>query len=445
MENVENSISREFHFFSLIKFATPTVIMMIITALYTIIDSIFVSRYVGTNGLSAINIIYPVLNVLMAIAIMFSTGGSAVIARKLGSGYEKEARSNLSLIYVTGFLLSVILVIACMFFIKPLIYGLGATEVLFDLSKQYLVIMLFFAPALVIQIFGQSFIVVAGNPNFGLTLSIISGVVNIILDYIFIVPLNMGIAGAAIATGIGYSIGAIGGVIYLLKNKGNFYFEKPVVDFKMLGESCFNGSSEMVTNIAVAIVTFLYNLILMEYLGEDGVAAITIMLYAQFLLNALFMGFSMGVAPVISFNHGAENHVQLKRIFRICIGFISVSSILVFITALWISPYMMEIFTPVGSNVYDIAISGFPLFSLSFLFVGINIFASSLFTALSNGKISAIISFLRTFVFIIAGLTILPPLFHIPGIWLSVPVAELLAMVMSIGFILAYGKKYRYI
>lgn len=445
MKNVENSISREFHFFSLIKFATPTVIMMIVTALYTIIDSIFVSRYVGTNGLSAINIIYPVINVLMAIAIMFSTGGSAVIARKLGSGDEKEARRNLSLIYVTGFLLSVVSAVACMFFIKPLIYGLGATEVLFDLCKQYLTIMLFFAPALVIQIFGQSFIVVAGNPNFGLTLSIISGVVNMILDYIFIVPLNMGIAGAAIATGIGFSIGAIGGVIYLFKNKSNLYFEKPVVDLKMLGESCFNGSSEMVTNIAVAVVTFLYNIILMEYLGEDGVAAITIMLYAQFLLNALFMGFSMGVAPVISYNHGAENHVQLKRIFQICVGFISVSSILVFVTAICISPYMMEIFTPVGSNVYDIAISGFPLFSLSFLFVGINIFASSLFTALSNGKVSAIISFLRTFVFIIAGLTILPSLFHVPGIWLSVPAAELLAMVMSIGFILAYGRRYKYI
>ncbi len=445
MENVENSISKEFHFFSLLKFATPTVVMMIITALYTIIDSIFVSRYVGTNGLSAINIIYPVINVLMAIAIMFSTGGSAVIARKLGSGDEKEARQNLSLIYVTGFILSVISVAACMLFIKPLIHGLGATEVLFDLSKQYLIIMLLFAPALVIQIFGQSFIVVAGNPNFGLTLSIISGIANIILDYIFIVPLNMGIAGAAIATGIGYSIGAIGGLIYLFKNKSNLYFEKPVLDFKMLGESCFNGSSEMVSNIAMAIITFLYNIILMKYLGEDGVAAITIMLYAQFLLNALFMGFSMGVAPVISYNHGAENHIQLKRIFKICIGFISVSSILIFVIALWISPYMMEIFTPVGSNVYEIAMSGFPLFSISFLFVGINIFASSLFTALSNGKVSAIISFLRTFVFIIAGLTILPSIFHVPGIWLSVPAAELLAMVMCIYFIIAYRNKYKYL
>lgn len=445
MENVENSISQEFHFFSLIKFATPTVIMMIVTSLYTIVDSIFVSRYVGTNGLSAINIVYPILSVIIAIAIMFSTGGSAVIARKLGSGDEKEARQNLALIYLTGFVICLILVASCMVFIKPLIYGLGSTEVLFELCKEYLSIILLFAPALLIQIYGQSFIVVAGNPKYGLSLSIVAGIVNVILDYIFIVPLNMGIAGAALATGIGNLVAAVGGVIYLFKNKSNLYFERPVLDFKMLGESCFNGSSEMVTNIAIAIVTFMYNLILMKYLGEDGVAAITIMLYAQFVLHALFMGFSMGVAPVISFNHGSENHIQLKRIFRICIGFISVSSIIVFFTALWISPYMMEIFTPVGSNVYDIAISGFPLFSLSFLFVGINIFASSLFTALSNGKVSAIISFLRTFVFIIAGLTILPPLFHVPGIWLSVPVAELLAMVMSIGFILAYGKKYRYI
>lgn len=445
MENVENSISREFHFFSLVKFATPTVIMMIITALYTIIDSIFVSRYVGTNGLSAINIIYPVLSVIMAIGIMFSTGGSAIIARKLGSGNEKEARENLSLIYLTGIGISVAAVVACMLFIKPLIYGLGSTEILFDLCKQYLVIMLLFTPALVIQIFGQSFIVVAGNPNFGLSLSIAAGVVNIILDYIFIVHLNMGIAGAALATGIGYLVGAVGGVIYLFKSKSNLYFEKPKFDVRMLGESCFNGSSEMVTNIAIAIVTFMYNLILMEYLGEDGVAAITIMLYAQFLLNALFMGFSMGVAPVISYNYGAENHKQLKRVFRICIAFISVSSILVFITALWISPYMMEIFTPVGSNVYEIATKGFPLFSLSFLFVGINIFASSLFTALSNGKVSAVLSFLRTFVFIIAGLMILPPWLGVTGIWLSVAAPELLAMIVAIIVIFVYGRRYKYI
>ncbi len=444
MENVENSIAKEFNFISLIKFATPTVVMMIITALYTIIDSIFVSRFVGTSGLSAINIVYPVLSVIMAVAIMFATGGSAIIARQIGSGEEKEARKNLSLIYVTGFIISIVCVIIGLAFMKPMIYGLGATDALYDLCRDYLKTMLFFSPALVIQILGQSFIVVAGNPNLGMNLSILCGIINIILDYVFIVPLNMGIEGAALATGLCYTLGAIIGVIYLFKRKSNLYFERPSLDLKVLGESCLNGSSEMVTNIAVAVVTFLYNIILMKYLGEDGVAAITIMLYAQFLLNALFMGFSMGVAPVISYNYGAENINQLKRIFRICIGFIVLNSVLVFIIALWISPYMMEIFTPRGSNVYNIAIEGFPLFSISFLFVGINIFASSMFTAFSNGKVSAIISFLRTFVFIVAGLAILPAVFDITGIWLSVPVAELLAMIVSAGFIIRYGKRYNY-
>lgn len=444
INNMENSIGQEFNFLSLLKFAAPTVIMMIITALYTIIDSIFVSRFVGTNGLSAINIVFPVLSAIMAVAIMFSTGGSAIIARKLGAGEEREARENLTLIYITGFIISIVFVISGTLFMKPLIYGLGTTEGLYELCRGYLRIMLFFAPALVIQIFGQSFIVVAGNPNLGMGLSIASGIVNVILDYIFIVPLNMGIEGAALATGIGYTISAIGGLIYLFKRKSNLYFERTSLDLKMLGESCFNGSSEMVTNIAVAIVTFLFNIILMKYLGEDGVAAITIMLYAQFLLNALFMGFSMGVAPVISYNYGSDNREQLKKIFRICIGFIGINSILVFGTAIFISPIMMEIFTPRGSNVYEIATSGFPIFSISFLFVGINIFASAMFTAFSNGKISAAISFLRTFVFIVAGLITLPILFNVKGIWLAMPVAELCAMFISIGFILAYGKRYHY-
>lgn len=445
VENGENSMAKEFNFFSLIKFATPTVIMMIITALYTIVDSIFVSRYVGTNGLSAINIVYPVLSIIMAVSIMLATGGSAVIARKLGSGKEKEARENLSLIYIVGFIISIICVIIGMVFIEPLIYGLGSTDNLYELCKEYLRTMMFFSPALVVQILGQSFLVVAGNPNLGMVLSIVCGIVNMVLDYVFIVPLNMGITGAALATGFGFTIGAVAGVIYLFKNKSNLYFEKPVLDFKMLGESCFNGSSEMVTNIAIAVVTFLYNIILMEFLGEDGVAAVTIMMYAQFLLNALFMGFSMGVAPVISYKYGEENTSQLKKIFKISIWFITINSVLVFVLALCMAPHMMQIFTPVGSNVYEIAMHGFPIFSVSFIFVGINIFASALFTAFSNGKISAAISFLRTFVFIVAALLILPRVLDVTGIWLAMPVAELFALFVSIGCIAAYGKRYEYL
>lgn len=441
---MKNSIGKEFNFFSLLKFALPTIIMMIITSLYTIVDSMFVSRYVGTNALSALNIAYPAINIVMAISIMLSTGGSAVIARKMGSGKTKEARKNLSLIYLSGFIVSITIAIIGITFINKLIRLLGASDILFDYAKDYLTILLIFAPFLVIQMLCQTFLVVAGNPTLGLTISIVSGIVNCVLDYTFIAVLDLGIVGAALGTGIGYVIGAVWGVLYLCRKKNTLHFEKPTFDLKVLAESCFNGSSEMVSNIAMAVVTLLFNLTMMKFLGEDGVAAITIMLYAEFILNALFMGFSMGVAPVISYHYGSENPVQIKKIIKICVVFIVICAMLAFCSALLITPILIQIFTPIGSSVYNIAIGGFAIFSLGFLFSGMNIFASAMFTAFSNGKISALISFLRTFVFIVAGLLILPQFFAVKGIWFALPVAEFLTMLLSVTLIIRYRNQYRY-
>ena len=250
-----------------------------------------------------------------------------------------------------------------------------------------------------------------------------------------IVPLDMGIQGAALATGIGQAIPALAGLLYFtLTKKGSLHFVRPKVRWGVLGKSCSNGISEMVTNLALAVVTVIYNYLMLRYLGEDGVAAITIVLYAEFLFNSLFLGFSMGVAPIFSYNFGSRNNIQLKRIFKICLGFLGVTSFLILAAALLFAPDVVHCFAPRGSNTYNIAVPGLTLFSTCFLFSGINIFASAFFTALSDGRTSAIISFSRTFLFSVSCLAVLPPLLGVNGIFLAVPVAEAFTIAVSLFF-----------
>lgn len=255
----------------------------------------------------------------------------------------------------------------------------------------------------------------------------------------------MGIAGAAWATGIGQLLPAVVGLLYFLWVRDSLYLVKPRFDFFVLKESCFNGSSEMVTNLSTAVVTFLFNIVMMRLLGEAGVAAITIVLYGQFLFNALYMGFSMGVAPVISFNYGRKNRALLQRIFKICLWFIGISSVLITIFALLSGGMIVEIFTPKGSKTYEIARTGFFLFSFNYFFAGINIFASSMFTAFSDGKISAIISFIRTFVMIVLNILLLPYLIGVDGVWLAVPSAEFMTVLLSVYYFIRKKEQYGYI
>lgn len=442
---MSNSISRNFNFLSLLKFALPTIIMMIFMALYSIVDGIFVSNFVGTDALSAINIVYPVLNIIIGIAIMFSTGGSAIIARKIGENDVKGANNDFSLIIVTSTVIGIIVSILGILFLNPIIHILGANKTLEKYCYDYLLILLLFAPASILQLMFQTLFVTAGKPAIGLILTILSGVTNAVFDYILIVPMNLGISGAAIATSMGYILPSVFGLIYFMSKKRALHFTKFKINFKTILESCFNGSSEMVTNISSGVITFLFNIIMMHYLGEDGVAAITIVLYAQFLFTALYIGFSLGVAPVISFNYGSNNIKQLKRIFKICMTFILVSSILIFGVSILFSQNIVSIFSQKGTRVYEIAINGFVLFSLSYLFCGFNIFTSGMFTAFSNGKISAIISFMRTFIFIVLGIIFLPNILDINGIWLAVPFAELLGFVVSLLYLKSEKPNYRYI
>ena len=445
MEKTHNGIAQEFNLISLLRFVAPTVVMLVFMSLYQMVDAVFVSKFVGENALSALNIVYPFPSIVIAVSIMLATGGSAIIARNMGEGKEKEAKENFSFIVLVGAVIGVAIATAGILFIEPLIYMLGATPSLYDYCYEYLFILVLSVPLSVFQMLFQSFFVTAGKPHLGLTLTVLGGVSNIVLDYVFIVLCGFGVSGAALATSIGYSIPGLFGLIYFaVSRKGTLYFVKPVFRWGVLFKCCINGSSEMVNNLAVAITTFLFNVLMLKYAGEAGVAAITIVLYAQFLMTSAFMGFSSGIAPVVSFNYGSGNVRQLKKIFKISVWVIAVVSAAVFVIAETCSDVVIMVFTPAGSEVFGLTKYGFAIFSFSFLCTGMNIFASALFTAFSNGKISAILSFLRTFVFLTACLLFLPLFWGVDGIWLAVPVAEVMALFVSVYYLVRFKKVYQY-
>lgn len=279
----------------------------------------------------------------------------------------------------------------------------------------------------------------------GLVLSVFAGVANIVFDYVFIVLFQLGIIGAALGTGIGYMIPTIVGTLFFMTNKSELHFHKLKMDIYVLLKSCSNGASEMVSQLSSAVITFLFNAIMMKLLGEDGVAAITVIIYSQFLLTTLYIGFSMGVAPVISYNYGNGNTQQLKKVVRICLGVVTVISAVVFLFSFLGGEKITKIFAENNENVFEIAKTGFVVFSFSFLFSGGNIFTSAMFTALSNGKISAAISFLRTFGLITISLLILPRFFKVIGVWLAIPIAELVTLIVAIFLIFVYRKRYNYL
>lgn len=434
-EAQNNPLAKNFNALSLIRFAFPSMIMMLFMGLYTIVDTIFVARFVNTNALSSINIVCPVINFIVGLGTMLGAGGSAVIARKMGNGKTKEAQSNFTFFIITGIGAGLAIMAIGFLFLNEIIWTLGANEILFPYCKDYLTIQLYFVIGNIMQVMYQNLFVTAGKPTLGLILSIAAGVTNIVFDYIFIVLLHMGIRGAALGTGIGYTIPALIGTIFFLTGKSELRFFKPQMDAFALFQSCANGASEMVSQLSTAVTTFMFNTIMMQLLGEHGVAAITVIIYSGFLLTTLNIGFSMGVAPIISFNHGSGNTKQLKKVIRICFCFIIAISISVFLVSCLGKEYIARIFAGNQKRILDLTATGFTIFSFSFLFSGCNIFASSLFTALSNGKASAAISFLRTFGFITVTLFVLPKFLNVTGVWLAIPLSELLTFMLTIGLI----------
>lgn len=441
---MENKLASKFTNKDLIKFAMPTVMMMLFMSLYTVVDGIFVSRLVGSNALSAINISLPVLNLILAISIMFSTGGSAIIGKNMGEGFTEKAQKRFSLIILINLLLGILMSVLGYLFIDKIVVFLGASDALYQYTKDYLIILLIFAPINMLKINFDYFLVTSGKPDVSFFLTLLGGITNMVLDYIFIAPLNMGIRGAAFATAIGQLLPVIISLVIFFNKKNTLYLRKPELDFKMLFNSMANGSSEMVINLSAGITTLFFNSAMMYYLGENGVAAITVILYSQFLLTSIYIGFSSGVAPVISYKYGEKDTEQLKVIVRHSIQFICIVSVITFVLSYLISGNIISLFVEKIDPIYDITKNGFDIFAVGFLFTGLNIFASGMFTAFSDGKTSAIISFLRTFVFIIIGITILPKFFAVNGVWLTIPLAEILTIIISIFFIRKYKNKYCY-
>lgn len=442
---MNNPLARTFTAASLLRFALPNIVMMVFMSLYTIVDGMFISRFVGTLALSAINMAYPLNSLELAVGIMLATGGSAVIARELGEGRAEDARRDFSCIVAVSLALGILFLAAGLLFLDPILHLLGTSQAQMPYCRDYTHILMLFAPAFFLQTAFQTLFVTAGRPGLGLGLTVAGGLANIVLDCLFMGPLGMGVTGAAAATVIGYCIPAVAGTVFFLRNRGGtLYFTSFRPRWRMLAQTCGNGSSEMVTNIANAVTTLLFNLIFLEFWGEDGVASITIVMYFQFVLTAVFFGFSMGVAPVVSYKYGAQDTAQLKRIVRSCLLFIAACSLGAYVLARLTIGLCLVLFTGADTAVYAITMEGFPLYAVSFLFIGTGIFASALFTALSNGTVSAVISFARTFVFLVGMLLTLPRLLGEPGIWLAVPAAELLGLGVSLFFLIRCRRRYEY-
>ena len=440
-----NALSRRFTAASLLRFSAANVVMMIFLSLYTIVDGMFISRLVGTLALSAVNMSYPLNSLELALGIMLGTGASAVIAREMGAGEAELARRDFSCVVAVAAAAGGVFALAGNALLEPILEALGTSALQLPYAETYTRILLWFAPALFLQTVFQVLFVTAGKPGLGLGTTVLGGVSNMVLDYWFMGPLEMGVAGAAVATGVGYCIPAAAGLYYFLRPRDSaLWFVSFRPRWAMLLHTCGNGSSEMVSNIANALTTFLFNIIFLRFWGEDGVASITIAMYFQFVFTAVFFGFSMGAAPVISYKYGAEDTGQLRRIVRICLCVILACSLGAYLLArLLIGPSLI-LFTDPGTPVYEITMEGFPLYAASFLVMGVSIFASSLFTAFSNGLVSAVISFARTFVFLVGMLLIMPQLLGRTGIWLAVPAAEVLGLLVSAVFLLWGRKKYQY-
>ncbi len=441
---MNNNISRRFSMGQLILFSIPAIITLILTSLYTAVDAVFVSRFVGSDALSAINIVFPLDSLMCGIGIMLGTGGSAVIGRKLGEGREEEALSDFSLITLAAMAMGAVLTFAVLFFIRPLMDFLGASPRLLPYCLEYGKILLLFSVPFILQVMFGSLFLTAGKPRLSLAVTAASGILNVVLDYLFIVKFSMGIAGAAWGTVLSRTLGGLFPLVYFARRRPGLRFGPPVLRWATLGKSLFNGSSEMVSNLAAGVTTFLFNITMMRLIGEDGVAAVTIVLYTQFIYTSIFLGFSGSAAPVISFRYGSGDRDYLSCLFRYCLTVIGGCTLLMLIASLGLAGPLISLFTPRDSAVFPLAYHGYRLFLWNFLFAGFNIFSSSLFTALSNGRVSALISFLRTLVFIVAALLVLPRFWGVDGLWLAIPAAELLTFLVALPLLIRLGPVYGY-
>ena len=440
-------LSDHFTYKKLLKFTLPSILMMLFTSIYGVVDGFFVSNFAGKTPFTAVNLIMPFLMIVATVGFMFGTGGSAVVAKTLGEGNKEKSNEYFSLFTYISFALGVVLAVLGIIFIKPISVALGADGFMLENCVIYGRIILAALPFYVWQLFFQSFLVTAEKPHLGLWVTIASGVTNMILDAVLVVLLPQGlkIVGAATATAISQLVGGLlPFVFFARKNDSLLKLSKTAFYGKAVVKACTNGSSEFMSNVSMSLVGMLYNLQLLKYAGENGVAAYGVMMYVSMIFAVAFIGYSIGTAPVIGYNDGAKNHTELKGLLRksiIIIGSISVAMV-VFAEIMAIP--LAKIFVGYDAELMNLTVSGFRIFAISFLFMGYAIFGSGFFTALNDGITSAIISFLRTLVFQIAAVLILPLFWEINGVWVSIIVAEFMAVVLTIIFLEAKQHKYNY-
>ena len=443
---MSNSLTMKHNARSLLKFAMPTIIMTVFMSLYTMVDGIFVANFVSPDALAGLNLVIPGLSMLVAFAVLISAGGSVVISRKLGEGREEEARGDLSFLVLLTALFGGSVMILALLFARPILGVLGATENLYAVAYDYYRTLAMFTVPCLLQVQFQYFFVTAGAPALGLGCVVAGGVSNVVLDYVFIVSLDLGIRGAAMATGIGYSIPAVVGLVWFAGNrKGLLRFTRPHFSLSALGESVVNGVASMIINLAGAMVTWLYNRVIVLYLGETGISAATIVLYARYTLNSVLSGYASGVAPVISFNYGKKDFGQVKLLFRTSLKAVLAGSVVVLAASVLLRDAIVALFASGDAVLADMARRGILLFSISYLFNGVNTFAATLFSSLSNGKLSALMASMNTFVFLIGSMLLLPRLgLGADGVWLAVPMAEFLSLFLSIYLLKKKQKDYQY-
>lgn len=438
-------LSDHFNYKKMLRFTLPSILMMIFTSIYGVVDGFFVSNFVGKTSFAAVNFIMPVLMILGAFGFMFGTGGSALISKYFGEGNREKANSTFSMLVYVTIITGIIVAILGIIFIRPISAMMGAQGQMQNDCVLYGVIILAALPLFMLQVEFQTLFVTAEKPVLGLYTTVISGVTNMILDALFMAVFQWGVAGAAIATATSQAMGGIIPIIYFTRpNTSILRISKPDFDIKSLLKICTNGSSELMSNISMSIVGVLYNLQLMKYAGENGIAAYGVLMYVSFIFISAFIGFSVGIAPVISFNFGAKNHAELKGLLKKSFVITSVFAITMFSLSEVLALPLSKMFVGYDAQLTDLTLRGFLIYSFSFLFAGFAIFGSAFFTALNDGVTSAIISFLRSLVFQIAAVIVFPIFWGIDGIWISVIVAEVMAVAVSLIFLAFKRKKYNY-
>ena len=445
--NQRIQLSDHFTTSRILRFAASPIIMMVFTSIYSVVDGFFVSNFAGKQAFAAVNLIMPFLQAFGCIGFMLGTGGSALVAMTLGTGNKKRANELFSMLVCATAVLGVIFTVVALLVLRPAAVLLGATAELLDDCILYGTIITVFQTAFMLQFLFQSFFITAEKPKLGLFFTVAAGLTNMVLDFVFVGVMGLGITGAAAATVISQLIGGIGPMFYFARpgNGSLLHFVRPVFSGKALLKACTNGSSELMTNLSASLVGALYNWQLLRLGGADGVAAYGVIMYVSFIFAAIFIGYAQGCAPIISYHYGAGNHAELKNLYKKSMSIILVWGVILFGAAQLLAPVLSKIFVGYNTGLYAMTLHGFRVYAIAFLIIGINIFGSSFFTALNNGLISAVISFLRTLVFQVIMVLTLPLWFGINGIWSAISIAEALTLIMTTTFFVRQKDKYHYL